>query len=220
MYGPEAVAQEVLKAVEPHQLESLPLRAACRLCCSPAPRAADITIGTIGVSSQRSLLVIAREEADALLNLPEATDRLATQAEIARRETAIQAILDERLRQWQARKAASAQYPGDFSRFVASFTRCTLCADCLDACPLYHGELSALLGVGGDHQPKRPVLSELVEVSRWLVSCAGCGMCEEACGCGISLAPLVLTYSQLIREELQYAVGDPLCPLPWFPAGS
>jgi formate dehydrogenase subunit beta len=221
MHGPEAVLQEVLKAVDPHQLESLPLRTACRLCTGPAPCAADLTIGAIGVASQRSLLVIARDEGvDDLLRLPEATDRMATQAEVALREAALQAIQEGRLRQWEARKAASAQYPGDFARLVASFTRCTLCADCLDACPLYHGELSSLLGVGSDHQPKRPVLSELVEVSRWLVSCSGCGMCEEACGCGIPLALLVLTFSQLIREELRYAVGDPLCPLPWCSAGS
>jgi Fe-S oxidoreductase len=76
-----------------------------------------------------------------------------------------------------------------------------------------------MLGIGGELQSKRPQLSELVQVTRFLASCTGCGMCAEACSAGIPLVPLILDLSRLIRAELHYAVGNPLQPLPWSSAG-
>ena len=103
----------------------------------------------------------------------------------------------------------------NFSSLLGLFARCTLCADCLDACPLYGGELAGMLGVNRLHQGGRPLLSELVGVSRWLVSCSGCGMCQEACEHSVTLSQLISAISHRLRSELHYTAGDPLQRLPW-----
>lgn len=85
---------------------------------------------------------------------------------------------------------------------------------------MYYGEFSGMLGVGGSHKPSRPLLSELVEVSRWLASCSGCGMCQEACEHGVLVATLISLLAQSIREPLHYHAGDPSQQLPWIGADS
>jgi Fe-S oxidoreductase len=98
---------------------------------------------------------------------------------------------------------------------MAMLARCTLCADCLDACPLYDGELSGMLGVRETQQRAHPLLTELVSVCRWLASCSGCGMCQETCEQGVSLTPLIITLSHRIQHGLKYRPGDPDRRLPW-----
>jgi coenzyme F420-reducing hydrogenase beta subunit len=110
----------------------------CQLCDRPASSFADITIGSTGIAQEGFLLVIARDnDIDARLGLGEATDGLAKERVIQCREAALAAIAEEQARKW------AQQQPGDLGRFLAGMTCCTLCADCLDACPLYHGNSRA-----------------------------------------------------------------------------
>ncbi|MEW6568724.1 MAG: 4Fe-4S dicluster domain-containing protein [Chloroflexota bacterium] len=104
--------------------------------------------------------------------------------------------------------SASATWPACW------FAGCSLCGDCLDACPLYDGELSGLLGMGSARYGGRPLLAELVDVSRWLASCSGCGMCEEACSCGVPITLLIAPLADRMRQELHYTPGDPAQRLP------
>jgi formate dehydrogenase subunit beta len=191
-------------------------RPACQICDWPVPWSADITIGTIGMDPHQNLLIIARDElTDSSLALEEVTDRIATVPELIRRKITIEKIENARSVRQASLNAHDALRQGDFCSLLAGFARCTLCTDCLDACPLYEGELSGLLGVGGTSQRSRPILVELVSVTRWLSSCSGCGMCEEACQQGVALSRLVSILSHHIRDEIQYTPGEPeKCP-PW-----
>lgn len=192
------------------------IRTACQMCDSPGPLGADITIGTIGIASQGSLLVIAHDEdIDAKLKLREVTDDIATERQVVCREVMVGKLTDKRTQKRSELIKAQAWQTEDMTTALALFARCTLCADCLDACPLYDGELSGMLGVGEAHQGSHPLLSELVGVSRWLASCSGCGMCQEACVHGVSLASIVTTLSHRIQDQLHYKPGDPSQRLPW-----
>lgn len=216
MYGMEAVIRASLNSSPAGEMVNPLPRTTCLFCEEFTPRGTALTVGSIGIAQKGHLLLIAcDEDSDASLELSESTDGLAARSQILLREAAISRIVKDRADRWADRKNTGLENFGDPVHFLASMTRCTLCADCLDACPLYHGELSGMLGVGGDRQPKRPLLSELVEVTRWLASCSGCGMCEEACTCGVPLASLVISLSHQIRKELQYRAGDPTQPLPW-----
>src|SRR5574341_1870524 len=195
----------------PHQV-----RAACQMCDSPGPLGADIIIGTIGIAPQGSLLVIARDEKiDTDLKLREVTDDVATEQQVVYRELMVGKLTDKRTQKRSELIKAQAWQSEDINTAWALFARCTLCADCLDACPLYEGELSGVLGVGEAGQSSHPLLAELVSLSRWLASCSGCGMCQEACEHGVSLASLVTVLSHRIQRELHYKPGDPAQRLPW-----
>ncbi|MEJ2597994.1 MAG: Coenzyme F420 hydrogenase/dehydrogenase, beta subunit C-terminal domain [Anaerolineales bacterium] len=192
------------------------LRPACQICDWAVPWSADITIGTFGMDPHQYLLVIARDElTDSSLALEEVTDRIATVPELLRRKKTIEKVGNARSVRRANLNTPDALRQGDFYSLLACFARCTLCTDCLDACPLYEGELSGMLGVGGSSHRSRPILVELVSVTRWLSSCSGCGMCEEACQEGIPLSRLASILSHHIRNEIQYTPGKPeKCP-PW-----
>jgi formate dehydrogenase subunit beta len=198
--------------------DSLPsqLRTACQLCDWPAPWAADLTIGTIGVVSHQYLLLIARDElVDSRLALDECSGRIAHESEVIQRETALGNIIQDRLTQKGVLESRGLLRQVDLCNLLAWFARCTLCTDCLDACPIYEGELSSLLGVSRSDQCSRPALIELVAVGRWLASCSGCGMCAEACQQGVPLARLISILSHNIRDEMHYTAGRPEQRLPW-----
>jgi len=195
----------------PHQL-----RSGCLVCDRPAPVGADMMIGAIGIAPHGFMLVIARdEETDARLQLHAVTDSLATEVQVVRRETAVGALVE--LNAQNRRKLALARSDDKDSLIglFGLFARCSLCADCLDACPLYDGELTGMLGVDTPTSGSRPLLPELVSVSRWLASCSGCGMCQEACENDVSLTQLFAMISHQIRGELHYTAGDPFQNLPW-----
>jgi L-lactate utilization protein LutB len=160
--------------------------------------------------------VIARDgNTDVNLKLREVTDDLAAEGRISCREAMMEKMAEQRARKRSELIEAYARQAIDANTALAMFVRCTLCADCLDACPLYDGELSGMLGVGEARQSAHPLLSELVSVSRWLASCPGCGMCHEACEHGVSLTSLVTVLSSRIQSELRYKPGDPAQRLPW-----
>jgi formate dehydrogenase subunit beta len=207
----EAITYDIGEGTLPGQL-----RVACQVCDSPAPPCGDIVIGFVGIALQGYLLVIARDEpTDERLGLQKATDSQAEKQQVVYRQTVVKAVMDKRAARRASLFHTSAQPDGDFCNLLACFARCTLCADCLDACPLYEGELSSVLGVGNLHVPGRPLMSELVGVSRWLATCSGCGMCQEACEYGISLVPMISMLSHRIRQGLHYTAGDPAQRLPW-----
>lgn len=191
------------------------VRQTCQMCDSPAPLGADVIIGTIGVEPDGELLIIASDERiDAALQLRDVTDGMATEREVVHREMMVGKLVDKRLEKREALLRSQIWQAEDAASFLAMFARCTLCADCLDACPLYDGELAGMLGADKSHRSPS-LLAELVRVSRWLASCSGCGMCRESCEHGVPLTQMVTTLSHRIQSELHYRPGDPAQPLPW-----
>jgi ferredoxin len=216
--GIDPMTREALACGAENRFFPGPLRRACQLCERPVPIGADLTIGIFGTSSEQSLFIIPKDETtDARLELAYSTDGFATQTEGSGRESAVKAILAASAARRDDLSGDEQGRPGNISSLLVSFARCSLCADCLDACPLYEGELSGMLSVGTLRQREQPVLAELIGISRWLASCSGCGMCEEVCEWDIPLTLLMARLSQYIHQELHYVAGEPGQNLPWAP---
>ncbi len=218
--GVEAVTCEALCYAADGGFTPQMFRTSCQACDWPAPRGADVVIGAIGIDPARYLLVIARDEAtDSRLHLNAVINELAVEAQVERREIAVGDVVDMRAKRRESLLEAmpyTHDHHSDFVSALAWLANCSLCGDCLDACPLYDGELTGLLGVrGGTRQSRRAPLAELIDVSRWLAACAGCGMCEESCANHVPLTLLVMAMSHRIRHELHYTAGDPTQRLPW-----
>jgi len=193
-----------------HQL----FRTACQVCEWPAPRGADITIGTLGVDTEKTLLVLACDEClDSRLHLTALTDGPAPEYLVARRETVVGAVADARagFRRNLYEEIGSEGRFSDLGSFLAWFANCNLCGRCLKACPIYDGELDTLLG----REKGRSPLADLVLLSHWIASCSGCGMCEEVCARDVPLMLLISSLSHRIREEMHYTAGDQAQKLPW-----
>ena len=216
--GLSDVTADVLHNASEGGLRPQRFRTACMVCDWPAPCGADVTIGAIGVPSNEFLLVIARDEAiDERLGLNSLTDALATEYRVSHRETVVGAVADMRagMRKGLIEEMQTAFRFNDLGSFLAWFASCSLCGQCLDACPMYHGQFDNLLGKRATQQGERAALAELVLISRWIASCSGCGMCEEKCENQVPLTLLVSALSHRVRSEMHYKCGDPAQPPPW-----
>ena len=189
------------------------LRLACQQCEWPIPCGADLTLGILGTNTQENLQLIAADEATAAqLCLEQLTEEPIDEADWQQRSSASSLLLD-----WHSSQPAPEQQRlvYDSHSLLAAFARCNICTDCLDACPLYDGELAGMLGVSGTSASGAPLLVNLVAVSRWLASCSGCGMCQEACEQNIPLLNIIYSFNRRLRSELNYQPGNPQQPLPW-----
>jgi ferredoxin len=212
--GVEEVTRATLQNAFQGGLIPQPFRTACQVCEWPAPRGADIVIGTLGVDTEKTLLLLACDEClEKRLHLTELTDGPAPEYLVSRRETVVGAVADARLgyRKKLYEEIGSEGRFSDLGSFLAWFANCNLCGKCLKACPLYDGELDSLLG----GQKSRSPLADLVLLSHWIASCSGCGMCEEVCGRDVPLMLVISSLSQRIRAEMHYTAGDKSQRLPW-----
>jgi len=214
----EDITRDTLRNAAEGGLKPQRFRTACQVCDWPAPRGADLVVGMIGVDNEKCLLLIsADEETDAHLGLGAFNLQQADESLVSRRETVVGAIADTHagLRRTLVDELSGDRRFSDLGSFLAWFASCDLCGRCLNACPLYEGELSSLFGKPrADHAGYSP-LEELVLLSRWIASCSGCGMCEETCVQDVPLTLLISALSHRIRSEMHYTAGDPTQPVPW-----
>ncbi len=191
------------------------LRQACQMCDWPAPWGADVVIGTVGVETERHLLVTARREAGKRsLKAGRSGNSPAAISLLSHRETIVSAVADARAGVRKGLLASSVHHSrfDDVGSILGWFATCSLCGECLGACPTYSGEFDPPAASG--RKPVGP-LANMVLLSRWLASCSGCGMCEEVCQRSVPLTLLVSALSHRIREETDYITGSPDQPPPW-----
>lgn len=183
-------------------------RPACQICESPKGRGADINIGVLGLPARETILVEARTPAvakhlemgklglhPAELSLLEQRNRMLDKVE--ERNRAVRERVMNTLRE---------VLPKNVSELASQMEKCGACRTCFSSCPICAVDMP-----GHDEKGR---LRE-IDVLRWLISCAGCGMCEQACP---AEKPLSLIFSH-IRRELEQAYNyhagmEPLEPMP------
>ncbi len=219
--GASAMTNEALQNAAEGGLRAQRVRTACQICDWPAPRGADITIGTIGVPSDKYILVIARDEkTDTALGLDVVAARSASEYQVSHRETVVGAIADAHagMRRTMIEDMEGTSRFDDLGSILAWIAGCSLCGECLQACPLYDEEFVGLINRHSATPVGRTPLGDVVSLSRWLASCAGCGMCEEECNKHVPLFLLISALSHRIRDKMAYRSGDPAQPPPWISA--
>jgi NAD-dependent dihydropyrimidine dehydrogenase PreA subunit len=193
-------------------------RTACQVCDWPAPWGADVTIGTIGVDNDQYLLLLAYDEETAgHLGWDDLLPRRAVEYELSRRESIVGAVAGTRLdrRNHLLGSAAGGFRFDDLASMLAWLASCSVCGNCLKACPLYQGEIDSMAGISRLSEREHTALMDLVQTSHWLASCSGCGMCEEQCKRDVSLTLFLSALSHRIRDELHYTPGAPGQRYPW-----
>lgn len=216
--NPQSLCRESLHDAAEGGLRARSIRTACLMCDNPAPRAADLTIGTIGVATDQVLLLISRDETtDTRLCLAEITDGIANEYQASHREALVGAMSDMRagMRRTLTENLPSAYRFSDLGTFFAWLASCSLCGKCLEACPLYELEFKEVPSGGNEHLSEQALIADLVHLSRWLASCSRCGMCAENCLQQTPFSLLIASLSHRIQQEMGYSPGDPAQALPW-----
>lgn len=172
-------------------------RSACQTCLSPVATEADVNIGVSGLPVRQYLSVHVRNPAVARqLQLAEITDEETVTALLSQREHTIAKLLGRRARTREHLMRGLAEtLPHNAEELVVMFESCATCQACLNVCPICAVEFPQRTD-GGQYS--------IEDITRWLVSCAGCGMCEQACP---NHLPLSLIFTS-IRETLLADTDD------------
>jgi formate dehydrogenase subunit beta len=186
----ERLAWESLHFARQGGIAAYRFRSACQACRSPVSSEADINIGVIGLPVRQKIIVEASGTLPAAML---AGDTIATDQDqflIDQREYIIAKLL-QRSSQTRQRIADNLDsiLPRNVDALVKQFEACGDCRECFDTCPLCADEYPAKDKSG---------LYRREQVKDWMISCAGCGMCEQACP---NHLPLVAIFNQ-IREQL------------------
>jgi len=190
--GVDGLTREALKFARQGGIAPYRYRLACQMCANPMCQGMDLAIELLGLPVNEVLLVTAKDEATATsLHLSQITDGPASPAWVAQRAHTLDAIR-KRHTSTHARmvKDLAGDLPTTVSEFVQMLAECFPCQSCLEACPIYSGELA----------PRRFSGSiQIDDIARWLENCVECGMCDEACP---KKLPITAIVSRLTQEAI------------------
>ena len=186
----ERLAWESLHFARQGGIASYRFRSACQACRTPVSSEADINIGVIGLPVRQKIIVEASGTLPANMLTGDKIGIDQDQSLIDQREYIIAKLL-QRSSQTRQRLADNLDsiLPRDVDALVKQFESCGECRECFEICPLCAAEYPAKDESG---------LYRREQVKDWMISCAGCGMCEQACP---NHLPLVAIFNQ-IREQL------------------
>lgn len=187
----DSLSSESLQFARQGGIMSYRYRSACQVCSTPEARSADINIGVLGLPVQQYILISARDERIAgSLGLEQFADAVPDPDVLVQRDRMLSRISERnfhtRQRIWSG--LADTLLP-DIPALIAHFEQCGDCQACMDVCPICEADYPKR-GDDGRYAYK--------DILSWMVSCAGCGMCDQTCP---SHQPLSTMFS-FIRERL------------------
>ena len=205
---PEKLTQEALQFARQGGIGTYRYRSACQVCTAPDARSGDINIGVLGLPVRQFILITARDEATAgRLRLDEIADVQADPALAAQHERLLAKIVERNRRTYERVISGLADIlPTDLEALIEQLESCENCQDCLNVCPI----------CVVDH-PQRAEDGKFVreDVTRWMISCSGCGVCESACPKHLPLNAIFLHIRTQLAEMYDYSPGaSPQEPLP------
>ncbi|MBL6981140.1 MAG: hypothetical protein ISR58_08105 [Anaerolineales bacterium] len=207
--SPKKLTQEALQFSRQGGIVRYRYRSACQVCISPQATKANINIGILGLPvRQHALITINDESLAERLNMAEFAEGK-IDADILEGHQRVIARLVQRSENTRERIAngLAELLPENVATLIEQFESCGDCSTCMDVCPLCD-----------IHYPQRTEDGRFQEsdVTRWLISCSGCGICEQACPQHLPLTIIFNHIQSQLAEEFDYQAGistDDLLPI-------
>ena len=188
----KGLAQEALQFARQGGIIPYRYRAACQICKSPEATEADVNIGVLGLPVRQYLLISIKDKT--LAQSMRGEEAIPTNADLLLQHQRVVARLSERGQETRERifSGLVGILPADIDSLVEPLQGCDDCRSCLDTCPICTSEY-----------PRQDASGEYIreDVMEWLVSCSGCGMCEQSCPKHL---PLTIIFGH-IQEQLAVA---------------
>jgi len=196
------------------------LRSSCYTCKDPVPTNADVVIGLYGMGSQKELLIqINTEKGKQLLegfSLEELKDK-------KNREKAIKEIREEKTKNRMEFIKDKSNIKG-IEALAKFFDKCVNCHNCMKVCPIcyckeclfessvFNLEANKYIGKaekkGLFKMPNDSLLFHTTRMNHMVVSCVGCGLCEQACPSDIPLMEIITPIGENVQKEFKYVPGS------------
>jgi formate dehydrogenase subunit beta len=201
------LASEALKFARQGGIVPYRYRPACQVCISPAAKEADINIHTIGLPVRQQILVVLNDTtfATRFNNMP-LTYSGADEDLILQHERIVSKKIEQHQRTLERIIIGlSGLLPSNLDAVIHQLESCGDCQNCMDVCPVCSVDRPTRYSDG--HFDRSDIV-------RWLVSCAGCGMCEQSCPNHLPLSAIFAHIRQQLDQEWEYnparAIRDPM----------
>ncbi len=148
-------------------------RSACQSCENPMADQAEINIGVLGLPIRKHITITLTNGLSETIDFGSITSGEAPEKVVGQRDEIIHKMVHRsRVFRQRVTHALDDVLPADIDELVEHFYECGECTDCMDNCPIC--EMSAPhKAADGRYQPE--------DLADWVLSCVGCGMCEQAC---------------------------------------
>ncbi len=188
----ETLTRETLQFARQGGVAVYRYRPACRMCIESMPEAANLTIDLLGLPTSQQVMITARNGGLAeRLHLVEITDGMAPPELRQQHQQVHRAVAQRRARaRGRIMHMLEGELLPDVDALIAHLEGCAPCRRCLDICPVYTA------GAGLSRQT----------VTRWLASCAGCGLCEEECPRHLPLVAIFRRLQEGVSRALEVGV--------------
>ena len=195
------------------------LRSSCSTCKNPIPSNADIVIGLYGMNPKKELLIqIKSEKGNKLFE----GIQLVTSKDTKNRENAIKEIQDEKTKN-RIKLIKDKNNIKGIDALAKFFDKCVNCHNCMKVCPICYCkeclfessvfDLEANKYIGKAEKkglfkmPNDSILFHTTRMNHMVVSCVGCGLCEQACPSNIPLMEIITPIGENAQKEFDYTPG-------------
>jgi formate dehydrogenase subunit beta len=165
-------------------------RSACQTCKSPVASEADINIGVFGLPVRQFLFIQTSDRSsNTQLHLEQLSQPALPEVIIQRDNTVAKILHRSSITRERIKNSLAVTFPSDIEAVMYQLENCGECRSCVDNCPICTSDFPSR---NQDGRLSRD------DVMSWLISCAGCGMCEQACPNHLPLK----TIFGFIKEQL------------------
>jgi formate dehydrogenase subunit beta len=196
LWGDDAPTRESLRWSRRGQIAPYRYRQACQICEEPYFDQADIAVGLFGHNVNEHILIFMEAGLADRIGLGEnGWTRPVVEDDLVRRQETIKQLVAQRHTARQRILGEIKTKVCEVTDLMALLGSCTLCGECLEACPLTSLSTFDMDEFEDNTQEYRA--ARLLDIARRSESCVGCGMCEAVCHMGL---PLMLV-TQMIAER-------------------
>jgi formate dehydrogenase subunit beta len=196
LWGDDVTTRESLRWSRRGQIAAYRFRQACQVCERPYFDHANIAIGLFGQDVSERILVYVDVSLADLIGLGDSgLMRPASTPDLQSRQKTIDSLVAQRRKTRQRLLGEIRTKTEELADLLALFASCTLCGECLEACPLT--PVSDLRIDDFEGSTPEYATARLLDIVHRSEFCVGCGMCEAACHLGL---PLMLV-TQMFAEQ-------------------
>jgi formate dehydrogenase subunit beta len=196
----EGLTLEAIKNARQGSLVPYRFRPSCQMCTAPDANGADINLEIIGIPVRKYFLVTTKKRGDK--SILERKNVISGEAslEVIEVHDKMLAKITERNGRVKDRvmRGLSDVLPANVDELISHLSDCGSCQKCILNCPICSVEMPNQTEDG-------KYLKE--DLMRWLISCSGCGMCEQSCPQDQPLATIFGFIRDQLIEPLNYIPG-------------
>jgi formate dehydrogenase subunit beta len=196
----DELAHEALQFARQGGITPYRYRSACQVCPSPAATDAQVNLHVLGLPVRQNMLVsIAGEDIADDIHLEQYAKPKANEALVKQHERILSRMCERHQRTMdRVNEDLGSLLPADVDALIHQLEGCSDCQHCMDVCPICSVD-----------RPRRDEDGHYDRsgVMRWLVSCAGCGMCEQSCPEHLPTSAIFGHIRQQLAQQWEYSPG-------------